>query len=210
MGVNVDADLKFTEHVQIQTTKANKLLGMIRRTFGFIDDVTLPLLYRAIVRPHLEYCNTVWHPKWKKELEDLESIQRRATKLVPGLKDKQYPDRLKAMKLPSLYYRRARGDMIECFKYLSGMYKVSTEFLELDTREGSRGHSRKLNKCAAKKPCRSNFFNRRITNAWNSLPEEVVMAPSIDAFKSRLDKTWKDYHYVQDSEWYKNPKLTKD
>ena len=81
LGVNVDDELNFEEHVQIQTTKAT----MIRRSFSYIDEVSLPLLYKAIVRPHLEYCNTVWHPRWKKDMEALEAIQHRATKLVPGL-----------------------------------------------------------------------------------------------------------------------------
>ena len=97
LGVNVDDELNFEEHVQIQTTKATKLLAMIRRSFSYIDEVSLPLLYKAIVRPHLEYCNTVWHPRWKKDMEALEAIQHRATKLVPGLGEKSYGERLKAL-----------------------------------------------------------------------------------------------------------------
>ena len=126
LGVHVDAGLTFEEHVQSQTTKANKLLGMIRRTFTYLDKVSLPLLYKAIVRPHLEYCNSVWSPKWKKELEALEAVQHRATRLVPGLQEKEYEERLKALSLPTLFYRRSRGDMIECFKYMSGIYKASS------------------------------------------------------------------------------------
>ena len=209
LGVNVDKDLNFEEHVQIQTKKANKLLGMIRRTFTCLDKESLPLLYKAIVRPHLEYCNVVWQPRWTKEREAIEAIQHRATKLIPSLKDKEYSERLKALSLPSLYYRRARGDMIECYKYTSGIYNVSTEFLPLDLNKSTRGHSRKLKKIAATKSCRSEFFSRRITNAWNSLPDDVVSAPSLNAFKARLDKTWTTFHYCMDSEWYKNPNLFK-
>jgi ribonuclease P/MRP protein subunit RPP40 len=205
LGVNVDVDLNFEEHVQTQTSKANKLLGMIRRTFTYLDEVSLPLLYKAIVRPHLEYCNTVWHPKWKKESEALEAVQHRATRLVPSLKEKEYEERLRALSLPSLYYRRARGDMIECFKYVSGVYEVSSAFLEMETNKTTRGHSKKLKKKTATKACRSNFFSRRITNAWNSLPEEVVSAPTLNTFKTRLDKAWKQYQFVQNSDWFKNP-----
>ena len=112
LGVNVDDELNVEEHVQIQTTKVNKLLAMTRRSFSYTDEVSLPLLYKAIVRPHLEYCNTVWHPRWKKDMEALEAIQHRATKLVPGLGEKSYGEWLKA--LYSQAY--ARGDMIECYK----------------------------------------------------------------------------------------------
>ena len=164
LGVNVDDELNFEEHVQIQTMKANKLLAMIRRSFSYIDEVSLPLLYKAIVRPHLEYCNTVWDPRWKKDMEALEAIQHRATKLVPGLGEKSYGKRLKALSLSSLYYRRARGDMIECYKYLSGVYDVSTKFLPLDLNSTTRGHSLKLTKMVATKACRANYISRCINN----------------------------------------------
>ena len=204
LGVNVDSELSFESHVYIQTKKANKLLGMIRRTFSQLDKVSLPLLYKAIVRPHLEYCNVTWHPRWKKEGDALEAIQRRATKQIPSLRDSDYTDRLKMLKLPSLYYRRARGDMIECFKYLSGTYKVDTNFLLMDQNR-TRGHSRKLKKLSAQKPCRSTFFSRRITNAWNALPESVISSPTLNTFKSRLDKEWNNHHYCLNIDWYKNP-----
>ena len=115
LRVNVDADLVFDQHVAIQTKKANKLLGMLRRSFTTLDEESLPLLYKAIVRPHLEYCNVAWQPKFKKEREELEAIQHHAAMLIPTLKDFAYPDRLKALSLTSLYYRKACGDMIECF-----------------------------------------------------------------------------------------------
>ena len=205
LGVYVDAGLTFEEHVQTQTTKANKLLGMIQRTFTYLDQVSLPLLYKAIISPHLEYCNSVWNPKWKKELEALEAVQHRATRLIPGLREKEYEERLKALSLPTLFYRRARGDMIECFKYMSGIYKTSSDFLKLDTNRSTRGHKKKLKKLAATKSCRSKFFSRRITNAWNSLPEDVIMAPTLNTFKNRLDKTWNAYHYITNSNWFENP-----
>ena len=125
LRVNVDDELNFEEHAQIQTTKANKHLPMIRRSFSYIVEFSIPLLYKAIVRPHLEYSNAVWHPRWKKDMEALEAIQHTATKLVPGLGKKSYVDRLEALSLQSLYYRRARGDMIEFYKYLSDVYHVN-------------------------------------------------------------------------------------
>ena len=185
LGVNVDANLDFVQHVAIQTKKANKLLGMLRRSFTSLDEVSLPLLYKAIVRPQLEYCNVTWQPKWKKEREELEAVQRCATKLIPKVKDLSYPDRLKALSLPSLYYRKARGDMIECFKYMTGIYKVPADFMPLVYSSLTRGHSKKLKKWLAQKSCRANFFTRRITNAWNSLPEEVISAPTLNTFKNK-------------------------
>lgn len=206
LGVNIDNNLNFDHHIDSQVKKANKLLGMIRRTYTTLDTYSLPLLYNAIIRPHLEYCIPVWSPRWKKDQESIERVQRRATKLIPELKTLEYVDRLKALKLPSLYYRRARGDMIECYKYLHGIYNVSSDLLQRDVESRTRGHSMKLKKGKAKGAARYNFFSFRCVNAWNSLSENVVSAETLNQFKNKLDDYWQDFHYATDSDWYKNPK----
>lgn len=205
LGVNVDNDLKFSKHVQIQVNKTSRLLALLRRGFTVLDSSSLPMLYKSVIRPHLEYSNVVWHPRFKGDTEELEKVQRRATKLVPELADLDYEDRLRSLKLPSLYYRRARGDMIECYKYLRGIYGVPGDLLERDTDSTTRGHSFKLKKNFAKHAARTNFFSMRVVNAWNSLPETVVSAPSLNSFKNRLDSVWSDFKYSQDSLWFKNP-----
>ena len=117
-------------------------------------------------------------------------------RLVPNLKDKDYPERLKALKLPSLEHRRRRGDLIEAFKYIRGFYDVSRPHFDLASGKSlsTRGNSLKLNKHqhGKGKSCsvRNNFFTERIFEDWNSLPDEVVLAPTINAFKNRLDKFW--------------------
>ena len=126
LGVNVDDELKFSKHIGIQVGKANKLLALIRRGFTSLDRISLPTLYKTIIWPHLEYANVVLHPRYKgdEELLHVEKVQRRATKIIPDLKQLEYCDRLKKLHLPSFYYRRARGDMIDVYKYLTGVYVV--------------------------------------------------------------------------------------
>ena len=126
----------------------------------------------------------------------IENIQRRTMKLVPELKNLEYGDRLRALKLPSLYYRRARGDMIETYKYLHGIYKVDRMPLELDNNTVTRGHSLKLKKEHVTARQRS-YFRHRVVNQWNTLTEYVVSAPSLNTFKSRLDKFWCAYSFEQ-------------
>jgi len=75
---------------------------------------------------HLDYCSFVWSPYLKKEIEALEKVQKRATKILPQLKHINFSDRLKACKLPILHYRRIRGDMIETYKILTGKYDIET------------------------------------------------------------------------------------
>ena len=74
------------------------------------------MLYKNMVRSHLDYCSSVWSPYMKKDIEAFEKVQKRATKILPQLKHMYYSDRLKACKLPLLHYRRIRGDMIETYK----------------------------------------------------------------------------------------------
>ena len=118
--------------------------------------------------------------------------------MVPSLKDKSYSERLRALKLPSLEHRRLRGDMIETYKYLHRHYDVKKPKIELAKGRSLdlRGNSLKLEMHqlfgGRRHQARNNFFTRRISENWNSLPEEIVQAPSVNAFKNRLDKFWVD------------------
>jgi len=156
-------------------------------------------LYTALVRPHLEYANVVWHPRYKKEIEQLERVQRRAIKLVCSLRHVQYESRLRQMELPSLVYRRYRGDMMEVFKYLRGIYSVrSTELLPRAPVSVLRGHDYKLTKRHCRTHARLSFFSFCVVSSWNSLPSDVVSAPSLNTFKGRLDKYWGHHCYSLD------------
>ena len=138
-----------------------------------------------IVRPTLEYANAAWTHILRRDQILLENVQRRATKLIPELRDRQ-----RTLKLPSLNYRRARGDMIEAYKFTHSIYKTEQEPLQRKCNTTARGHSHKLKTERCKTRTRANFFRHRITNRWNNLWEDVVTAPSLNSFKSRLDHQW--------------------
>ena len=118
LGVIIDKDLSFEFHTQEKINKANRIMGMIRRAFTYLDEEMFLCLFKAFVRPHVEYANAVWNPYKAKDVLAVENVQRRATKLLPSLKSLSYSERLKKLKLPTLVYRRARGDMIETYKLL--------------------------------------------------------------------------------------------
>ena len=82
---------------------------MICRNITYKDKSLIVPLYKAIVRPHLEYCIQAWSPYLRKDIYMLEKIQRRATKLIPGLRDLSYEERLKECGLTTLETRRLRG-----------------------------------------------------------------------------------------------------
>jgi hypothetical protein len=119
----------------------------------------MKLLFVAVVRPNLEFGNAVWSPKLEKDKNLVESVQRRATRIIPGLKGKPYEERLKIMKLPSLRYRRLRGDLIEAYKYTHGLYKVPGGLLEFETRTNTRSHCYKLKNYSETHP-RDNISSR--------------------------------------------------
>ena len=195
LGVTFDPSLTFSQHCEIAANKANHKLGLIRSSFTYLDLDTLTALYKTLVRPHLEYCNTVWSPMYLKDSHLIESVQCRATKLIHGVKDLPYAERLSVLKLPSLKYRRLRNDMIQVYKYLHKEYNVVNDILVRDTSERTRGNSLKLVKQRFKREIRKNYFSLRVTNIWNSLPNDIVMAKNLNIFKSRLDSMWSDLHY---------------
>ena len=84
-------------------------------------------LYISLVRPHLEYASEIWNPYLMGDIQTLEKVQRRATKLVPELRDLDYTNRLVALNLPSLLYRRRRMDMITVFRIVHGLQGVPFE-----------------------------------------------------------------------------------
>ena len=197
LGVLVDDQLSFTAHVETAVNKANRILGLIRVAYSYLDQTSLRLLYTALVRPHLECANAAWSPRYSKDRQLIESVQHRATRLVPELRQLPYKERLRRLGLPSLFYRRARGDMIEVYKILHKVYKLPYTLLEKAPDVPTRGHSLKLAKNKCRLEVRRNFFSQRVVNNWNSLPEDIVEAPCLNTFKARLDRYWRNYLYEE-------------
>ena len=115
LGVTISADMKVSEQCGIAASKVNKIIGLIRRNITYKGKKLILPLYKAIVRPHLEYCIQAWIPYRKKDIYTLERIQRRATKMIPELRDLSYEERLKECGLTTLETRRLRGDQIKVF-----------------------------------------------------------------------------------------------
>ena len=195
LGITVDADLSFDEQICSKVSKANQIMGLIRRSFANLDTKSFIKLYTALVRPHLEYGQSVWSPHLKKHQDLIEKVQIRATKQVDGLHNLQYSERLKLLNLPTLAYRRLRGDVIEMHKHFR-MYdeEIIADSFQRKVR-ANRGHNLQIYERRAKDGTRGvqhNSFYFRTARLWNQLPEDVVNAPTINSFKNRLDKCWND------------------
>jgi len=157
-------------------------------------------LFKAMVRPILEYANCVWAPYLKKDINTLESIQRQFTKKIVGLNGLSYKERLTKLKLPSLSYRRLRGDLIETYKIVNTIYDpVTTQ--SLLTRVPDKSITRKTNsfnltRIRANKNPFKYFFTNRINNVWNSLPNQIVDARNLNIYKNRLDSHFRGIKYT--------------
>ena len=188
----------------ISTLKSTKnvvgIMAAIRRSFISLNGVNFVHLYKNLVRSHLECASCIWSPYKINHIEAVERVQRRATKQRPGMKDHPYPERLKILKLPTLVYRRARGDMIETFKLSHYIYYGEySQLVKLHashiSREGTSGHRFKLCQEGSKLNIRRHSFPVRITKVWNELPDSVVNAPNVNTFKNRLDRHWSGEDY---------------
>ena len=164
LGVIISADMKVSEQCGIAASKGNKILGLIRRNIQ------------------------AWRPYRKKDIDTLERIQRRATKMIPELRDLSYEERLKECGLTTLETRRLRGDQIEVFKIMNGYENIDRNmFFSLKKDSRTRGHEVILVKDQCRLDIRKHSFSQRTINEWNKLSTDCVTASSVNMFKNKVD-----------------------
>ena len=190
LGIIIDEKLNFHKHILTATKKANSILGCIRRAIKYKDREMIIPLYIAHVRSRLEYGSVIWNPYLTQDKKRIEYVQRRATKMINGIRDLDYKSRLIELDLPSLEFRRRCADMFQVYKIIHELERFEREeFFKYSTTK-TRGHTKKLFKPRARLNIRKNSFSHRVIEDWNSLPDNVVCAENLDDFKAGLAKFW--------------------
>ena len=188
----MQSDLKVSQQCSNSVKTANKILGMINRNFCNKTEEIILSLYKSLVRPHLEYCVQAWRPHLVKDIELLESVQRRATRMSPSLKGLTYSQRLEALNLTTLETRRLRGDLIQVYKIVKGFDDINSSKFFKFSETSLRGHDLKLYKSRFNTNIGKFAFSNRIVDEWNLLSLGIISSNTVLNFKIKLDQYFKN------------------
>ena len=186
LGVYVTPNWKPSAHVAKVAARANSMLGRIRHAFTYMNKEIFLKVYPSLVRTHMEYAVQAWSPQLQKDIDMLENVQKRATRIVPELYGLSYEQRLIELGLTTLWIRRRRGDLIEVFKIVHGFDNLDrTKFFTFRSEVHSYntiGHNLHIVGKFAFRTLRKGFFDIRVIKDWNGLPRKVVNCQSISSF----------------------------
>ena len=194
LGIEVQADAKFTEHIDKIVNKCRRQIGWILRTFTTREPEPMLTLYKALVVPIAEYCCQLWCPVAVGQIASIEGIQRTFTSRIAGLQNYNYWERLKKLSLYSLQRRRERYVIIYVWKIIQGL---APNFQREDLRIRTHGEESRLGRRCQLPPLvrsgegslRDRSFSVTGPKLFNELPATLrEFSGSLDAFKRRLEK----------------------
>ena len=186
LGISVEHNLKFKKHISDIINRSNQRSALIFRSFLSHNQNNLLRAYKTYVRPLMEYASSIWSPTLITQIMAFEATQKRFTKRLPNLSTLTYSDRLTTLKLQPLEHRRLITDLILCYKIIHKNTSISfSDFFKFPYKTSPRGHSLHL---SIPKLTHKSSFAYRIVSTWNSLPENIVPAPTSKHCKNLIEK----------------------
>ncbi len=198
LGISITSDLKWNTQVQDISSKANKMLGFVKRTaYAICNQSVRKALYLTLVRSQLAYVSQVWAPQTVNNIQTVEHVQRRATKFIlslPYQTNISYKERLQILDLIPLCYWHEYLDIVYIFKSLkndSDSRNISVKVSTRETRSTSNGTFLNVGKCRTVNY--QNSYYIRAAKVWNTLPSNIRdTTKSLTSFKTLLHKHYKD------------------
>ena len=190
LGVLVDAELKWNQHIATATASARQLAGWVLRVFENRTKEVMLILHKTLIRPKLEYGCIVFNPHQISAIAKLEEVQRTITFKIENMNNMNYWERLEALGLYSMQRRRERYICIQMFKIYSGLVHNNLDLLFYNTpRHGPKCRRKKLTaRSAAVNTIRCNSFSDVGATLFNVLPKHMKEAKTLQSFKGNLDK----------------------
>ena len=189
LGVTLSDNFKWSSHIALICKKANQQLGFVRRNTRFLPQSFKEAAYKSLIRPHLEYCCSVWDPHTVADTQNLERIQRQAARYVMAdyRRTSSVTSMISKLKWPSLSSRRTASRLSMVYRIANDLVAIpQTKFFTLSTTTTRKNHD----KCFQTYRPRGNIdkfaFSQRTIPEWNKLPNQVVNAVSLDSFQNLL------------------------
>ena len=189
LGVDIASDLNWKNHINRITKKGNNMLGFLRRNLKTNNKQTKTNAYFTLVRPHLEYCSSVWNPHAVEQTNSIEKVQRRAARYVMN----NYQQRssvtamIEELEWPSLERRRTTGQLTMLYKIINNTVDIpTTPYFTYNRSRTRANHIHKINHIGTKTDTFKYSFFPRTVPLWNMLPAAVAEAPSLVSFKREL------------------------
>ena len=191
LGVEIDNKLRWDTHFKKLTSKANKVLGFLRRNLWFCTKAIKESAYKTLVRPILEYASSSWDPYRKGDILLIESIQRKAARFCMNdyKQLSSVSQMIKELEWDSLENRRRIARLQLLYKIINGEVGIKADtYIQTNNRGGrtTRGNSKRIQRVLIKKDVHKYSFFNRTAAEWNLLKEETVMSTSSTVFKQKL------------------------
>jgi hypothetical protein len=187
LGVNRSSDGGYAGHCAALVAKSSKMAGAISRVFRTSSRDLLWPAFQTYVLPAIMYCSPAWNPSLRYEIDAIESVQRRFTKRLHGMRQMSYNDRLNKLEALSLSNRRIYADMIFTYKAIHGLVNCSASDFGLSLVSSiTRGHGVLLKQLRATTRSCATLFACRGPSVWNKLPINITSSRSLSIFKTHL------------------------